>query len=97
WSVTGVQTCALPICLAGYQFGLADEEVETARQPLEAMPETDPTGKASFTVTLDKQPVTTRPLEAQVIVRMAETGGRAVERKLTPQRKRGVEGKTAGA
>jgi uncharacterized protein YfaS (alpha-2-macroglobulin family) len=68
---------------AGYQFGLADEEVETARQPLEAMPETDPTGKASFTVSLDKQPVTTRPLEAQVIVRMAETGGRAVERKLT--------------
>ena len=35
-------------------------------------------------------PVATRPLEAQVIVRMAESGGRAVERKLTlpvaPQR-----------
>src|SRR5882757_2115798 len=68
--------------LAGYQFGLSDEEVETARQPLEGLPETDATGKASFPVTLDKQPVTTRPLEAQVIVRMAEPGGRAVERKL---------------
>jgi uncharacterized protein YfaS (alpha-2-macroglobulin family) len=68
---------------ARYQFGLGDEEVETARQPLEGLPETDPTGKASFTVTLDKQPVTTRPLEAQIILRMAESGGRAVERKLT--------------
>jgi alpha-2-macroglobulin len=67
---------------ARYQFGLIDEEVETARQLLESLPETDATGKASFSVTLDKQPVTTRPLEAQVIVRMAEPGGRAVERKL---------------
>ena len=44
---------------------------------------TDDKGKASFQVTLDKVPAATRPLEAQVIVRMAEAGGRAVERKLT--------------
>ena len=69
--------------LPRYQFGLADEDVETTRQPLENLPETDDNGKASFAVTLDKQPATTRPLEAQVIVRMAEAGGRAVERKLT--------------
>ncbi len=68
---------------AGYQFGAADEEVETTRQPLEGLPETDPNGKASFAVTLAKQPATSRPLQAQVIVRMAEAGGRAVERKLT--------------
>ena len=68
--------------LAGYQFGLTDEDVETARQPLENLPETDANGKAKFSLTLDKQPATTRPLEAQVIVRMAEPGGRAVERKL---------------
>ena len=67
---------------AGYQFGLSDEEVETRRQPLENLPETDANGKARFVVTLDKPPATTRPLEAQVIVRMAEPGGRAVERKL---------------
>ena len=67
---------------AGYQFGLADEEVESTRQTLEALPETDVTGKSSFTVALEKQPATTRPLEAQVVVRMAEPGGRAVERKL---------------
>jgi uncharacterized protein YfaS (alpha-2-macroglobulin family) len=67
---------------AGYQFGLSDEEVETRRQPLENLPETDANGKARFVVTLDKPPATTRPLEAKVIVRMAEPGGRAVERKL---------------
>jgi uncharacterized protein YfaS (alpha-2-macroglobulin family) len=67
---------------AQYQFGLTDEDVETVRQPLESLPETDANGKARFSVTLDKQPATTRPLEAQVVVRMAEPGGRAVERKL---------------
>src|SRR5499433_2588934 len=62
---------------------LADEDVEATRQPLENLPDTDNNGKASFAVTLEKQPETTRPLEAQVVVRMAEPGGRAVERKLT--------------
>jgi uncharacterized protein YfaS (alpha-2-macroglobulin family) len=65
-----------------YQFGNAEEEVEAARQPLEGLPETDAQGKARFSVNLDKQPTATRPLEAQVVVRMAEPGGRAVERKL---------------
>ena len=68
---------------ARYAFGLADEEVETTRRTLEGLPETDAGGKARFPITLDKQPATTRPLEAQVIVRMAEPGGRAVERKLS--------------
>jgi alpha-2-macroglobulin len=67
---------------ARYQFGLADEDIETTRQPLENLPDTDDNGKARFAVTLEKQPQTTRPLEAQVVVRMAEPGGRAVERKL---------------
>jgi uncharacterized protein YfaS (alpha-2-macroglobulin family) len=66
-----------------YEFGLTDEDVEVARAPLENLPETDTSGKASFPVTLDKQPTTSRPLEAQITVRMAEAGGRAVERKLT--------------
>jgi uncharacterized protein YfaS (alpha-2-macroglobulin family) len=66
-----------------YQFGLADEDVETTRQPLESLPDTDDNGKANFAVTLETQPETTRPLEAQIVVRMAEAGGRAVERKLT--------------
>jgi uncharacterized protein YfaS (alpha-2-macroglobulin family) len=68
---------------AGYAFGLSDEEVEATRQPLEDLPDTDANGKAHFGVAPDKLPSTTRPLEAQVLVRMAEAGGRAVERKLT--------------
>ena len=66
-----------------YQFGLADDKTERPRQPIDSLPATDRAGKAKFTLTLDKQPETTRPLEAQVIVRLAEPGGRAVERKAT--------------
>src|SRR5262249_24077437 len=70
--------------LAGYQFGIDDEEQEASeRQTLEDLPETDAQGKAHFSVSLDKLPQSTHPLEADVTVRMAEPGGRAVERKLT--------------
>jgi uncharacterized protein YfaS (alpha-2-macroglobulin family) len=68
---------------AGYQFGLADEEVEAVSEPLEDLPATDAAGKANFSVNLDKLPLSTRPLEAQIAVRMAEPGGRAVEHKVT--------------
>jgi uncharacterized protein YfaS (alpha-2-macroglobulin family) len=67
----------------GYQFGISDEEVSAERQPLEDLPSTDENGKASFAVNLEKLPQTTRPLQAQVAVRMVESGGRAVERKLS--------------
>jgi uncharacterized protein YfaS (alpha-2-macroglobulin family) len=67
----------------GYAFGLADDEVTAIRQDLDDLPQTDAQGKASFTVALDKLPVTTRPLEAQITVSLAESGGRAVERTLT--------------
>ncbi len=67
---------------AGYQFGLADEEVQAAQQPLDDLPTTDAGGKASFTVNLDKLPSSTHPLEAQITARMAEPGGRAVEHKI---------------
>jgi alpha-2-macroglobulin len=70
--------------LAGYQFGLADEEeVAAERQPLENLPETDAEGKAKFSVDIDKLPASTKPLQAQITVRLAEPGGRAVERSLT--------------
>ncbi len=69
---------------AGYQFGVADdEETSNERTPLENLPETDATGKATFAVSLPKPPTSSRPQEAQIFVRMAESGGRAVERKLT--------------
>ncbi|MGI8527571.1 MAG: alpha-2-macroglobulin family protein [Pseudolabrys sp.] len=68
---------------AGYSFGLSDETVTAIRQPLSGLPQTDSDGQATFAVALDKLPVTTRPLEAQVTVRLAESGGRAVERHVT--------------
>jgi hypothetical protein len=67
----------------GYSFGLADDEVAAVRQELADLPAADADGKASFPVALDDVPVTTRPLEAQITISMAESGGRAVERKLT--------------
>ncbi|MGA8615586.1 MAG: alpha-2-macroglobulin [Xanthobacteraceae bacterium] len=68
---------------AGYQFGLDDEQVEPLQQALEDLPSTDANGKASFPVAIDKLPLSTHPLQAQIAVRMAEPGGRAVERTLT--------------
>ncbi len=68
---------------AGYSFGLADDEVMTVRQELTDLPLTDATGKATFPVALDEVPETSRPLDATITVSMAESGGRAVERKLT--------------
>jgi alpha-2-macroglobulin len=67
----------------GYQFGVADEETTSnERTPIENLPETDASGVATFPVSLAKPPTSTRPQEAQIFIRMAEAGGRAVERKL---------------
>jgi uncharacterized protein YfaS (alpha-2-macroglobulin family) len=67
----------------GYQFGVADEETTSnERTPIENLPESDANGTATFPVSLAKAPASTRPQEAQFFIRMAETGGRAVERKL---------------
>jgi uncharacterized protein YfaS (alpha-2-macroglobulin family) len=68
---------------AGYQFGVADEETTSnERTPIENLPEADANGVATFPVSLTKPPSSTRPQEAQIFIRMAEAGGRAVERKL---------------
>src|SRR6476469_5122853 len=67
----------------GYQFGVADEETASnERTPIENLPEADANGVATFPVSLAKAPTATRPQEAQIFIRMVETGGRAVERKL---------------
>jgi alpha-2-macroglobulin len=67
----------------GYQFGVADEETASnERTPIENLPEADANGVATFPVSLAKPPASTRPQEAQIFIRMAESGGRAVERKL---------------
>jgi uncharacterized protein YfaS (alpha-2-macroglobulin family) len=66
----------------GYQFGTG-ERVDAEQQPLDKLSETDDDGKATFEVSLDKLPTTERLLEARITIRLAESGGRAVERKLT--------------
>jgi uncharacterized protein YfaS (alpha-2-macroglobulin family) len=67
----------------GYQFGVADEETTSnERTPIEGLPESDANGVATFPLSLAKPPASSRPQEAQIFIRMAETGGRAVERKL---------------
>jgi uncharacterized protein YfaS (alpha-2-macroglobulin family) len=73
----------------GYSFGLdpssggdEDDGAGSESIPLADLPTTDAEGKATFAVALDKAPASTRPLEANVVVRLAEPGGRAIERKL---------------
>jgi len=68
---------------AGYQFGLADDEVDPTRQSLDDLPSTDDAGNAKFKVSFDKLPSSTHPLEAKIAIRMSEPGGRAVERAIT--------------
>ncbi|MFL6838203.1 MAG: alpha-2-macroglobulin family protein, partial [Bradyrhizobium sp.] len=67
----------------GYEFGVSDDETASnERTPIENLPEADANGVASFPVSLAKPPSSSRPQEAQIFIRMAEAGGRAVERKL---------------
>jgi uncharacterized protein YfaS (alpha-2-macroglobulin family) len=67
-----------------YIFGLSDEdEVEDVRVPLEALEPLDDDGKANIDIALSELPSTTKMLNAEVVLRLREGGGRAVERKLT--------------
>lgn len=67
----------------GYRFGEADETVSPVRQPLESLPLTDADGKAALTIALPAVPKTAKSLEANVIVRLREDGGRTIERTIT--------------
>lgn len=64
----------------GYQFGLADESLTQVRKALENLPNTGKDGRANARVTLPKIPKTARPLEAKVLLRLREPGGRSIER-----------------
>lgn len=67
-----------------YSFGLADEEgIEDMRVPLEGLSPLDDDGLATIDVSLTDLPSTTRLLNADVVLRLREGGGRAVERKLS--------------
>ncbi|MGL4324552.1 MAG: alpha-2-macroglobulin family protein [Beijerinckiaceae bacterium] len=65
--------------LDGYVYGIDDEDFQNVNQEIEAKAVTDARGKAEFSAELPEFE-TTRPVEARVIVRVGESGGRAVER-----------------
>jgi len=67
----------------GYTFGRLDDTFQTNRQPLGIVGTTDEAGNATAEVTLPEPQTTTRPLEAQLILRLVDTNGRTVERSLS--------------
>ncbi|MCO5734501.1 alpha-2-macroglobulin family protein [Rhizobium sp. SSA_523] len=68
----------------GYLFGLADEEAsEAERLPLDELGVLDEEGKTRFDAGLSELAYTTQLTDADIVVRLKEGGGRAVERKLT--------------
>jgi len=68
---------------SGFWFGLEDEEDNGSQvYPLAELPLTDAAGKAVILAGVGELPATTRPMMADIVVRMQELGGRAVERKL---------------
>lgn len=66
----------------GYRFGLADEQVSPVRKRFSGLPTTDKAGLATIPVSLPAIPKTGKPLEASIVVRLREPGGRTVERTL---------------
>jgi len=65
---------------SGYHFGLVDESITQVRKALEGLSKTGTDGQATARITLPKIPKTARPLEAKVLLRLREPGGRTIER-----------------
>ena len=66
----------------GFKFGHSDERIDPVRESLTIVDRTDAQGLAQIPVQLPKIKRTARPLEARVIVRMLEPGGRSIERSI---------------
>ncbi|MBN9308195.1 alpha-2-macroglobulin, partial [Devosia sp.] len=67
----------------GYSFGRLDDPFQVSREPLGTVGTTDAEGNATAEVTVSLPQETTKPLEAQLIMRLVDSNGRAVERSLT--------------
>ena len=74
---------AAPKGFDGYHFGKAQEKISPIRRSLDGLPKTGSDGTAGVPVTLPAVTRTARPLEADVILRLREPGGRTIERKVT--------------
>ena len=67
----------------GYTFGRLDDTIETSRQPLGVVGTTDAAGHAVAEVVLPESQATTRPLQAQLLLRLVDTNGRSIERSIS--------------
>jgi uncharacterized protein YfaS (alpha-2-macroglobulin family) len=65
--------------LKGYEAGLTDESFETVKNELEDKVATDAKGAGKISVPLPEV-TAPKPLEAEIILRAGEAGGRAIER-----------------
>ncbi|HSP24464.1 MAG TPA: MG2 domain-containing protein, partial [Saliniramus sp.] len=68
--------------LENYEVGLQDEHVESFTAEVEETTVTDSEGRALFSAAIPAI-AALRPLQARIAVRVAETGGRAIERSVT--------------
>ncbi|SCM70754.1 Large extracellular alpha-helical protein [uncultured Pleomorphomonas sp.] len=66
----------------GYRFGLADDDFTSAAEDVQS-DGTDDGGDATVTLVTPEVADTTRPLQAAVHVRVLDTNGRPVERRMT--------------
>ncbi len=67
-----------PEGFADYQFGLEDETFAPLRKPLENLPLTDAKGAAQILAELPPLTQTTKPLKADLVIRMREPSGRVL-------------------
>ncbi len=68
--------------LKGFSVGLADESFENVNNDIEEPATTDAKGNATLSVPIPDV-TASRPLEAKILLRAGEPGGRAVERVIT--------------
>ncbi len=67
----------------GYSFGLHNEQISSVRKVLQDLPTTASDGVAQIALELPRMRKTARPLEARVLIKLRETGGRTIERRTT--------------
>ncbi|WP_245514918.1 alpha-2-macroglobulin family protein [Jiella endophytica] len=74
-----LSTSAAIAAWPGYSFGLSSDEVTDTRQSFDAV-RTDEDGKAELTMAAFEPPATTRPLSAELQLRVIDAAGSPVER-----------------
>ncbi len=67
----------------GFVFGLEDDAATTLRAALADLPRTDQQGRAEIIAPLPALPESSRPLKAEITLRLSEPGGRAIAETLS--------------